>query len=354
MLIVFTGIWSFRPNRSATKESTTNPKPRSILDPLAHTQGPAPLPAIPPPVEWDQLNQMNGVERLAGLETQRTGSQYYQDEAVYRLVFEGRPGTTIRLRFVSFRCFFFFFFDLFLILSIAQSKTFVEFGASNGLYHSNSLFFERVLGWSGVLIEGHPQLFEETRKNRPQAKVLHALVCDEHQKLDFSYFNTIGLSGVLNAEQEAKILKSLGGEVRKVVVRCDTLDSLLGEAGLSPEGGIGLMSIDVEGFEQKVLKSFDFKKWRVDVVLIEVDYESKGKMVVQWIREYFRATGLYREPYRADTTHPDDIYIRKDVPVRGVNDFQIKCPKNCCRVTQCVASDVQLACGRGDTINPCK
>ena len=34
--------------------------------------------------------------------------------------------------------------------------TFVEFGARNGVDHSNTLYFERALGWRGILVEADP------------------------------------------------------------------------------------------------------------------------------------------------------------------------------------------------------
>jgi hypothetical protein len=37
-----------------------------------------------------------------------------------------------------------------------RNGVFVEFGALDGIYTSNSLFFERELGWTGVLIEADP------------------------------------------------------------------------------------------------------------------------------------------------------------------------------------------------------
>ena len=44
---------------------------------------------------------------------------------------------------------------------IGVNATFVEMGAFDGLRESESLFFERCLGWRGILIEAHPLSFQK-------------------------------------------------------------------------------------------------------------------------------------------------------------------------------------------------
>ena len=52
---------------------------------------------------------------------------------------------------------------------------FIECGANDGEFLSNTLWFEKVLGWNGLLIEADPDTFTRLRvKNR---KASHANVC---------------------------------------------------------------------------------------------------------------------------------------------------------------------------------
>ena len=44
--------------------------------------------------------------------------------------------------------------------------TFVEFGARNGVEHSNTLYFERALGWRGILIEADPTQYRNLERPR--------------------------------------------------------------------------------------------------------------------------------------------------------------------------------------------
>ena len=58
--------------------------------------------------------------------------------------------------------------------------TFVELGAHNGLYTSNTAWFEAALGWRGVLIEASAKAFDELQRNRggPRNTLRNAVVCE--------------------------------------------------------------------------------------------------------------------------------------------------------------------------------
>ncbi len=64
--------------------------------------------------------------------------------------------------------------DKFLETKFFKSKrngVFIELGATDGVHNSNTLYYERELGWTGLLIEPIPWCFEEgkLRKNRPNS-----------------------------------------------------------------------------------------------------------------------------------------------------------------------------------------
>jgi hypothetical protein len=64
----------------------------------------------------------------------------------------------------------------------AEGGTFVEFGARDGVSHSNTYFFEHVQKWHGVLLEPGPEFFK-IGKNRPRSISFHNTACmqDAHE-----------------------------------------------------------------------------------------------------------------------------------------------------------------------------
>ena len=61
-----------------------------------------------------------------------------------------------------------------------QLGSFVELGANDGLYGSNSFALEACLGWrAGLLIEGQPKSYAALVRNRPNATLVNSAVCEQ-------------------------------------------------------------------------------------------------------------------------------------------------------------------------------
>ncbi len=57
------------------------------------------------------------------------------------------------------------------------SGVYVEFGARNGITHSNTYVFEKNLGWKGLLFEVDEREFKKLVHNRPNSDVVLGPVC---------------------------------------------------------------------------------------------------------------------------------------------------------------------------------
>ena len=65
-------------------------------------------------------------------------------------------------------------------------KTFLEFGATNGLSLSNSYALEVFLDWKGVLAEPDYKWFSDLKKNRPNTEIVTECVWSKSdEKLNF-------------------------------------------------------------------------------------------------------------------------------------------------------------------------
>jgi hypothetical protein len=83
---------------------------------------------------------------------------------------------------------------------------FVEAGANDGIKQSNTLYFEKYKGWTGLLIEPIPELANKCQKNRPNSTVEHAaLVADDYpdEKVELRYCDLMSVvKGGLGSEEE--------------------------------------------------------------------------------------------------------------------------------------------------------
>eukprot|EP01012_Entosiphon_sulcatum_P010925 TRINITY_DN16533_c0_g1_i1.p1 TRINITY_DN16533_c0_g1~~TRINITY_DN16533_c0_g1_i1.p1 ORF type:complete len:313 (+),score=34.21 TRINITY_DN16533_c0_g1_i1:26-940(+) len=74
------------------------------------------------------------------------------------------------------------FEDLFAFLAYFHKRdgapgVFVELGGADGVSQSNTLFYEKKLGWSGYLIEANRFSLNKAAATRPKSKLINAAVC---------------------------------------------------------------------------------------------------------------------------------------------------------------------------------
>lgn len=145
--------------------------------------------------------------------------------------------------------------------------TVVELGAFNGASESNSMFFEKCLGWKGLLIEGNPGNFAKAVRNRPYAhRMSFAPSCDaEYEKVNGTvqfYRNSTRTAGL-----PGKVKNKEGNSV--VDVPCGPLAPVLQDV-FAQEQRISFFSLDVEGAEPLVMATMDFDNPIIEVIMIEV------------------------------------------------------------------------------------
>ena len=144
-----------------------------------------------------------------------------------------------------------------------RNGIFLEMGALDGVTYSNTKFYEDTLGWNGILIEPNPIQFGYLTHNRPKCKLYEALVSDIQEEIEFRYFlnGMAAVSGVkdslpknhLSAWFDNPQYSHEQQACRKMKTR--SLTDIVKDSGVDH---IDFFSLDVEGHELNVLKSFDF------------------------------------------------------------------------------------------------
>ena len=146
--------------------------------------------------------------------------------------------------------------------------TFVELGAFTGIAESNSRFFDECLEWDGLLIEANPSMKQNIVNNRPHAhKIFFAPTCGTEGTNETVQFHSNSFS---NAGQKISTKAYTGVEKYLVDVPCGPLSPVL-ETLLT--GHVNFFSLDVEGAEAMVLRTIDWSKVRVDIMIAESNNE---------------------------------------------------------------------------------
>jgi len=156
----------------------------------------------------------------------------------------------------------------------ARPGFFVDIGAYDGITCSNTLMFERHLGWKGICIEPHPGAFAKMKKFRT-AICVNCAVSETPGKakfLDVKMPNAWAMFSGLKEnydERHMHLIDTLGKITAEIEVEVRRLSYILDKNKIRH---IDYMSIDTEGSEWKILQGFDFAKYDVSVLSIENNY----------------------------------------------------------------------------------
>ncbi|RMH82306.1 FkbM family methyltransferase [Pseudomonas sp. AOB-7] len=147
---------------------------------------------------------------------------------------------------------------------------YIDIGANHPTRDSvTRSLYER--GWRGINIEPVLHYYESLCNERPEDINLCMAVGDEESDLIFFESPETGLS-TLSLEM-AERQKAEGIPFVQRTVKTRTLASICDEHARR-ESPIHFLKIDVEGFEEQVLRGMDFQKWRPWIILIESSYDS--------------------------------------------------------------------------------
>lgn len=194
---------------------------------------------------------------------------------------------------------------------------YVEAGAVNGVMQSNTLLLEEKLGWTGLLIEPEPHLYEQCVVHRPGNMVYNAALVDndygmpavmgsfipasspglnpggtsgpgeevwvvsngrEHTKWQYE----LALQGMISYKNSSFNIKA-GAELRQVPAA--TLAYIL--KTLKIKKPIDLLSLDVEGLELPALGGLDLNINRPRHIIIETtSCEEKREKIYNYLVKF--------------------------------------------------------------------
>jgi FkbM family methyltransferase len=185
----------------------------------------------------------------------------------------------------------------------------IECGAFDGVRFSVSAGLEAA-GWKSLLVEAIPQRFEECKRNRPNARVVHAAlskpgapataeftVVEDHWGGMLSYLSTdeVHKQTIANNRQKSA----------RVSVPQTTMNALLEAHPNIASLEIDAAVIDVEGGEPDLLAGFDLHKWKPKVLMIEDNHRSDGTPV---------DVAMRNQPYvMFGWVNVNRLYVRKDL-----------------------------------------
>jgi FkbM family methyltransferase len=179
---------------------------------------------------------------------------------------------------------------------------FVEVGANDGYFESNTYELEREHGWHGLLVEPAPELARAARLARRSSHVYCcALVGAEYQDSHIELEYASAMTRVGRVDEYARGLVT-DAPPHLFAAPARTLSSLLDEIHAPP---VDFLSLDVEGYETEVLRGLE-DRHSPGFALIEVgDEHERRASVEEALGPNYTAVS---EPTRRDV-----LYVRGDL-----------------------------------------
>ncbi|XP_047738176.1 uncharacterized protein LOC125178464 [Hyalella azteca] len=190
---------------------------------------------------------------------------------------------------------------------------FVECGAYDGEFLSNTLFLERFRAWTGLLMEPEPSNFEALKRRRRKALISNSCLSNKPHPSEFILRQERYLSETLDVTNISYDRQTFGtgltGDVSYKIVQCFPFYTFLLATNIT---AIDYFSLDVEGQELNVLKTIPWHQVDIKVISVEYQHVEGGKAAVN---AHMEAVGyVVHEEVTDPSGNPSDVvYVRRDL-----------------------------------------
>lgn len=179
--------------------------------------------------------------------------------------------------------------------------TFADIGAYDGVTGSNTLYFEKWRGWTGVMVEP-VAAFRKTAEEVRTTPCMPYAVSDQAGEASFmavteGYTQMSGLMSSYDTSLLDRVRADPRHREEMITVETRTIAGILQEAGLSE---VDFISLDIEGGELAALDAFPFADFLVQSWAIENNTSGPE------IANLMRSKGYQLVEFCG----PDEIYIR--------------------------------------------
>ena len=185
-------------------------------------------------------------------------------------------------------------------MDFKENGFFVEFGAVDGLYMSNTYILEKRFNWNGILAEPGRNWHESLKENRDVIIDTGCVWKKSGEELIFNDTKELGFSTIDNFTSSDHH-KRRRKEGEKYKVKTISLEDLLIKH--NAPNTIDYLSIDTEGSEFSIFENFNFEKYKFRVISVEHNFTEMREKIYKLLKQ----KGYIRK--LKDLSQWDDWYV---------------------------------------------
>ena len=183
---------------------------------------------------------------------------------------------------------------------------YLDIGANMWLLYNNSYAFYRG-GANGVLVEANLDFVDEIKQNRSRDIAIMCGCSDAESSEEWTYYKTKHAGYNTFVKEIADTYPARNIDVQEIKISMKYIGEILEEN--FKDGHVDYMSVDIEGMGVRVVNAIDFSKYKIDVILLEMDYDEEESRKL-----YLKLLDLgYIAKYRGIGAGKDFLFYRKDV-----------------------------------------
>jgi FkbM family methyltransferase len=155
---------------------------------------------------------------------------------------------------------------------------FVEFGATDGILHSNTYLLEKSFDWRGIVAEPLSAWHERLKKNRSCHVDTRCVYSRSNEMVRFRNTHEApelaGIEGNLQADHNDALRQKFSTDEVRTVSLMDLLETY------NAPSSIDYLSVDTEGSELEILNAFDFSAYQISLITVEHNFidGERGKL----------------------------------------------------------------------------
>ena len=150
------------------------------------------------------------------------------------------------------------------IFSKIKKGIYVDIGCNHPIKYNNTYLLYKK-GWNGINVDSDEKSISEFKRFREDDHNINSLISGSRKKLKYYFYHD---RSALNTV-DSKLVRQRKIKPKKIIeMKTSTLNEILEQSPYKNKK-INLLSIDIENHEYEVLKNFNFKKYKIDMIVTE-------------------------------------------------------------------------------------
>ena len=150
------------------------------------------------------------------------------------------------------------------IFSKLKKGIYIDIGCNHPIKYNNTyLLYKR--GWNGINIDSDSKSIAEFKKLRKDDYNVNSLISSSRRSINYYFYHE---RSALNTVDKSLVISRKTKPKKIIKKKTSTLEDILRNSPYKNKK-INLLSIDIENHEYEVLKNFNFKKYKIDMIVTE-------------------------------------------------------------------------------------